>query len=259
MKTIMIFFIALFVVHMANAQRGDMTVATAAQLTVPAGAQICADRIFANNPGYGALTIANANCLCPGMSVVPVELLAFSASADNGIVLLRWTTATELNCHGFEVQKAAHGGGAEWLALGFVEGAGSTTERRDYFFSDPGTNEGTAFYRLRIIDYDGSFAYSPVVEVRFVTRVLPYTMYPVYPNPATENITVSFTLPEAASVSLTLYTVAGTEVTRVMEPREFSAGFHAATLPTSGLSPGTYVIELQAGAVRRTQTVVLLQ
>lgn len=259
MKTTLICFIALFVVHTANAQRGDLIVATAAQLTVPAGAQICADRIFANNPGYGTLTIANANCLCPGMSVIPVELLAFTASAHNGVVTLRWTTATEVHCHGFEVERLSPEAKVHWMTLGFVEGAGTTTERRDYLFTDPVTDVGTVSYRLRIIDFDGSVTYSPVVEVRFVAQTLPCTMYPVYPNPSTGDVTVSFALPEASNVTLTLYTITGMEVARVMDARNLGPGFHVTTVQTSALSRGTYLLELRSGAVRRTQTVVLIQ
>jgi hypothetical protein len=102
----------LFSLSIASAQRGDIIVPTGAEISVPAGAQICADRIFANNPGYGTLTIANASCLCAGMAIVPVELLALGAVYEHGTVAVAWRSAAERNCAGFEVQRGTRAGGS---------------------------------------------------------------------------------------------------------------------------------------------------
>lgn len=262
MKTVYILIVVFLATGAALAQRGDIVVPLGAQLTVPAGAQICADRIFANNPGYGTLTLADASGLCRGMSVVPVELLSFSASAIDGVVQLRWTTVTEVNCHGFEVQRSIPGSDAEWRPLGFVAGAGTTTEQRHYSFGDPRvdvpSNVPTLAYRLRIVDLDGTFEYSPVVEVRIDADALAYTFHPVYPNPASDRVNITFTLPEPSSVTLTLYAMTGEEVLRLMDERAVDRGFHVATIPTAGLGPGTYMIELRTRSGRRTQVLVLL-
>ncbi len=263
MKATSILFIGLALAVQAFAQRGDVIVPTNAQVTVPAGAQICADRIFANNPGFGTLSIANASCLCPGMAVVPVELLAFSASTTNGVVLLKWTTAQEVNCHGFEVQRLLPGNSVEWQEIGFVGGAGTTTESQHYSFADLLSDlrqpVATLAYRLRIEDYDGSFTYSPVVEARFDREVQPYDFLPIYPNPASGHLNVSFMLPVPSSVTLTVYSLTGAESIKLMDARLFESGLHSASIPTQGLSPGTYLIELRSGGIRKTRTFVLLR
>lgn len=271
MKTASILLLAMLMALLASllaapsaqAQRGDIVIPTGAQMHVPSGAQICADRIFANGPGHGTLTIGRPQCLCPGMSVVPVELLAFTASATDGAVLLRWTTATETNCSGFEVQRALREGNPDWRALGFVPGGGTTTQAHDYAFTDEldgvPHDAGTLYYRLRSVDFDGSFAYSPVVEVRFDAAASTFAFHPVYPNPATGRVTAAFTLPEPSAVTLTLYTVTGAEAARLIDERLFDRGSHSTSLPVPALGTGTYLLELRSAYGRRTQTVVLLE
>lgn len=263
MKIASILLVAMFALHPAWAQRGDIIIPPGAQITVPAGAQICADRIFANNPGYGTLTIAHASCLCAGMSVVPVELLAFTASVVDGEVQLHWATASESNCLGFEVQRRRTVSGVEWQPLGFVDGAGTTMAQRHYRFTDTRLDVPAATsllaYRLRIVDLDGSSDYSPVVEVRFDAVAHSLTFHPVYPNPASDRVHLTFTLPEPSSVTIALYAMTGAKVATFMDERSVDRGFHTAAVPTAGLAPGTYLIELRTEDGRHTQTIVLLE
>jgi hypothetical protein len=262
MKTILIFLsAALLSIAPAVAQRGDIFVPTGAEITVPLGAQICADRIYANNPGWGTLTIANASCLCPGMVIVPVELLAFTAAMENGVVVLRWTTATETNCHGFDVQRLLPVAGSDWNSIGFVPGAGTTTMSREYSSLDRLENVqstvGSIAYRLKMIDLDGSFQYSGIVEVKFDASIPVFAFYPSHPNPASDKLNVSFSLPEASEVTLTVYTTTGAEALRLIEGTSYDRGFHSASVPTAGLSSGTYMMELRAGSMRKTQIIMI--
>jgi hypothetical protein len=262
MKTLLIIIsIGLLSVGTAIAQRGDIFVPTGAVITVPAGAQICADKIYANNPGWGTLTIANASCLCAGMAIVPVELLTFTASKEDGLVSLRWSTASETNCHGFEVQRLLSVAGEEWRPITFVQGAGTTTITRDYLSIDRLENVdisgGSISYRLKMIDLDGSFAYSNVVELRFDAAATTFAFYPVHPNPASDKLNISFSLSEASDVTVTVYATTGAEAVRLIEGRSFDRGNHTASIPTAGLSRGTYLIELRAGKLRKTQTIMI--
>ena len=65
-------------------------------------------------------------------TVVPVELASFSAEADNGEILLKWTTASELNNKGFEIQRTENSETKKWVTIGRIEGAGTSSERKDY-------------------------------------------------------------------------------------------------------------------------------
>ncbi|MFC2094695.1 hypothetical protein ACFLSH_03600, partial [Bacteroidota bacterium] len=97
--------------------------------------------------------------LPPG--TIPVELSAFTAQANDGVVQLNWTTATEVNNQGFEVQRSTNN---QFTTIGFVNGSGTTTEIHNYSFTDSDVRTGTYYYRLKQVDYNGEYAYSDVVQ-----------------------------------------------------------------------------------------------
>ena len=254
----LIAILLLFLPLTAPAQRGDIVVCSGAAITVPNGAQICADRIFANNPGYGTLNLANKTCLCSGAIVIPVELLSFSASLHNGSVLLSWITATETLNYGFEVQRKSATG--NWMRVGFVEGHGNTTQQHAYSFTD-GLEDLPAYccelrYRLRQVDFDGREAFSPVVELR-LDAPLPQFALEAFPSPCDAELTVRFTLKTAATVQLRLLDLAGRLI------RDFSlgsispAGCHSVLAPTAELPSGQYLLMLHAGTQQRTAKVIV--
>jgi hypothetical protein len=215
MRYTILFSLLLAMSSITHAQRGDIVIPTGAAISVPAGAQLCADRIYANNPGYGPLTLANASCLCAGAAVVPVELLSFSAALDNGIVYLRWITATETNCAGFEVQRATERLG--WQSIGYIRGHGTTNVQSVYHHADPLRElaaAGVLHYRLKAIDYDGGYEYSPIVEILLDEKPPIPTLHELYPNPAKECVTLRFALPEEMDVSITVYSISGATVRR---------------------------------------------
>ncbi|MDP2362416.1 MAG: sialidase family protein, partial [Ignavibacteria bacterium] len=95
--------------------------------------------------------------------VIPVELTTFNASVNNNDVQLDWTTATELNNLGFEIQRKSNDG--LFGTVGFINGKGTTTETNQYSFVDKKIDAGNYSYRLLQKDFDGTFAYSQEVEV----------------------------------------------------------------------------------------------
>ncbi|MFC2094794.1 hypothetical protein ACFLSH_04110, partial [Bacteroidota bacterium] len=94
--------------------------------------------------------------------IVPVELSSFTANVNNGVVELNWTTATETNNQGFDVEKNSGDG---FQKIGFVPGFGTSTDIHNYSYVDGSVEEGTYSYRLKQVDYDGTFEYSNAVEV----------------------------------------------------------------------------------------------
>ena len=96
---------------------------------------------------------------------VPVELTSFTATSNGKEVILNWSTATELNNQGFEIERSEDN--ISFNTIGFVPGFGTTTEPKSYSYSDQSVNSGTNYYRLKQVDYDGSYEYSDVVEVEF--------------------------------------------------------------------------------------------
>ena len=149
---------------------------------------------------------------------VPVELTSFTASVQSAVVSLNWTTATETNNQGFEVQRKAKD--SEFEKIGYVPGFGTTTETKSYSFTDSKISSGIYSYRLKQIDFDGSYEYSPEVEIQ-VTTPLVFSLEQNYPNPFNPSTTIEFTLPQKEFVSLIIYDVLGNEVaTLVNEERE---------------------------------------
>ena len=104
-------------------------------------------------------------------SAVPVELTSFNSSIVNDHVQLNWTTATELNNKGFEIartdQSTVNSRNNNLETVGFVQGNGTSSEVHTYIFKDQNPIAGKLFYRLKQIDFDGSFEYSNIVEVDF--------------------------------------------------------------------------------------------
>jgi Secretion system C-terminal sorting domain len=175
--------------------------------------------------------------------IVPVELTSFIGNVNNsGNVVLNWSTATETNNQMFEIQRRTNEN--EYFTIGYVEGAGTTTEPRDYNYTDKTTTTGTYYYRLKQIDFDGRFEYSDEVEVE-VKGPLNFTLEQNYPNPFNPSTKISYSIPEAGYVKLSVYNVVGEEVA-VLVDKQVDAGFYEVNFDAKNLPSGAYIYKLQA-------------
>ena len=193
--------------------------------------------------------------------VVPVELSSFTANIINGNVILNWVTATEINNQGFEVQRSSSN--SEFTTIGFVIGKGTTTERQEYSYVDRNVTTGKYFYRLKQIDFDGTFEYLPTgqagsIEIEVDAAPVSFSLEQNYPNPFNPSTTIRFGLPEKEFVSLKIYDVMGNEVAILMN-EEKPAGSHSVEFDASGLASGTYFYKLQAGSNITTRKMILLK
>lgn len=110
-----------------------------------------------------------------------VVLTSFTATISNDDVILHWITSQELNNQGFEIQRK-NSGNPNWNTIGFVNGNGTTNEVKEYYYWDNNLNPGSYMYRLKQIDFDGSFSYSEEIDVEFGLP-LEWELYQNYPNP----------------------------------------------------------------------------
>jgi len=169
----------------------------------------------------------------------PVELTSFSAVVNRNSVELKWTTATETNNFGFEIERS---NGEDFITIGFVNGAGSSTVPQNYTYTDNNLQTGRYLYRLKQIDFDGNFEYSDVVEAEIIS-VSSLTLEQNYPNPFNPSTTVRFTLPENGFVNLSVYNLLGEKVSEIIN-EELTAGEHQTDFNASNLSSGIYLAKL---------------
>jgi hypothetical protein len=188
-----------------------------------------------------------AACLVKYNQIVPVELTSFTASPNGNSVELSWTTATELNNQGFEIERK-YSTDLDWVLIGFEEGKGTTTEAQSYSYLDNVSllKKGAVCYRLKQIDFGGTYAYSDVVEVEINPSPNQFELMQNYPNPFNPATTITFGLPEKSIVKLKVFNSLGEEVAELANG-SFEAGTYSLNFDASQLSSGIYVYSLQTG------------
>lgn len=187
--------------------------------------------------------------------IVPVELTSFNASVNGNNVLLKWTTATEINNAGFDIERKTSNN--DWRKIGFVAGSGTTTENRSYSFSDKNLTKGKYQYRLRQVDFDGTYEYSKTVEVDVVSPSK-FELAQNYPNPFNPTTSISFTIPQSGNVKLSVYNLLGQEIsTLINEYRE--AGTYDVEFNAVNLNSGVYLYKLESNGLTLTKKMTLLK
>ena len=125
---------------------------------------------------FSPFTLASSTSANP----LPIQLLEFTANPVGAQVVLNWSTLQEKNNRYFEVEKSQHG--LEWTVLGKLDGETNSNRKKEYALVDTSPYNGLSYYRLKQVDHDGSFSYSPIVSVQFQNP----SDVSVYPNPAGE-------------------------------------------------------------------------
>ncbi len=200
------------------------------------------------------------------LSVAPVQLARFTATLQNtNAVRLDWTTVSETNNYGFEVEKASgNSNNFHIIPNSFVSGHGTTLEPHHYVFVDALTSGRVWDYRLRQIDLDGTINYSEAVQISTLSGVhmksLPteFGLSQNYPNPFNPTTMIDYALPKESNVRLEVYNLIGQKVATLVE-RVQEAGFHSAAFDASSLGSGLYFYKLSAGETSFTKKMMLLR
>ena len=127
---------------------------------------------------FSPFTIASSDASNP----LPVKLVSFSAQKENETALLQWSTSEERNSYIFEIENSPNA--RDWQKIGEVKSAGESTKLSRYQFVDIKPTAGVNYYRLKMIDLDGTFAYSRIesITVSTVSQII------LYPNPVSEKL-----------------------------------------------------------------------
>ena len=187
--------------------------------------------------------------------LVPVELSSFTASSSDKSVILTWTTETETNNHLFEIEKKKQD--LEWQISGFVNGHGTTTKPSNYSYTDNDIESGIYSYRLKQVDFDGSFGYSDSIEV---TLNIPdaFSLGQNYPNPFNPTTKIDFTIPETGKVSLKVYDMLGQEV-RTLINKRMKSGEHQIKFNAIDLPSGVYIYTLRTDNYTDSKKMIVLK
>jgi len=176
-------------------------------------------------------------------TIVPVELISFSASVASNVVTLSWSTATELNNHGFEIERSSN---LEiWRTIGFKEGKGTTSETQYYSYSDKlsAIEASKLYYRLKQVDYNGSYEYSDIIEVEIAPSA--FSISQNHPNPFNPTTTIKYQVPELSFITLKVYDILGNEIETLIN-EAIQAGRYEIKFNASNLPSGVYFYRVQA-------------
>ncbi|SEJ00577.1 Por secretion system C-terminal sorting domain-containing protein [Dyadobacter sp. SG02] len=164
----------------------------------------------------------NVTTACP----MPVTLVSFEAKAEGQTALLNWATTMETNSDRFEIERSQNG--RSWVKIGTKRSRGESSVLVRYDFTDANPAAGENLYRLKMIDFDGTFAYSSLQSLTFGEG----NLVPVYPNPANAFITFK----NAAQIrEVSVRNLSGAHV---LGTRKLEGG----SLDVSGLEAGLYLI-----------------
>lgn len=207
--------------------------------SIPAGALLDEFRFY-NRALDAAEVAATWN-----ISIVPVELTSFTASVIGSDVKLLWETASELNNSGFSVERKI--GESEFMEVAFVPGFGTTSEPKSYSFTDQNLRSGQYNYRLKQIDFDGTFTYSNEVAVD-VAAPASFSLDQNYPNPFNPSTKITFSLAVDSKVSLKVFDVLGQQVASLID-QDLTQGVHTYDFNAAGINSGVYFYKIEATGV----------
>ena len=189
-------------------------------------------------------------------AVIPVELTSFSANVIDNSVVINWSTATETNNSGFAIERSQTE--SEWQEVGFVPGFGTTTEPRSYSYTDAELTPGIYFYRIKQIDYNGTFKYYELGSSIEIAAPEVFDLAQNYPNPFNPATRIDYSIAKVSNVELVIFNGIGEEiaalVNEVQQPGSYSVNFNA-----SNLSSGVYFYKIIAGDFISIKKMILLK
>jgi hypothetical protein len=197
---------------------------------------------------------------------LPIQLRSFTGRlCSSDLVRLEWSTTSETNNYGFEVQRSSSpASGFTTIAGSFVAGHGTTLALHCYAYTDSTASGVAPYYRLKQIDLDGMLHYTDAIRPGGLTdvgNVPDPTMYALdqnFPNPFNPTTTVSFALPKPEHVTLKVFDLLGREVATLAD-EQLGAGYHRRMWNAGEMPSGVYFCRLHAGDFAQTRKLVLMK
>ena len=205
-----------------------------------------ANAVNGNIASVGALTSFGDFTGTDVTNALPVTLVDFSGSLVHSDVVLTWTTSTEINNLGFNVEKSIDE--KTFAIIDFVKSMGNGYHTQQYRFVDKGafetTNQPVIFYRLKQIDVNGKVSYSPIVNVNNL-NVTSHTTF--YPNPFSYLLTINLIANEEELVTINIIDLLGNEV--LTKQANVQVGSNTIKISNvSDLKQGVYFIKVKTAS-----------
>jgi len=210
------------------------------------------------NDGYHARSYSEDAGTC-FILTFPIEASPLFAKIENNEGKLHWSTYTEENNQGFEIQKSFDG--INWTVIGWLDGAGDHIGTLEYDFVDLSLEYKNQYYRFKQIDFDGNYTYSNIVNLHPSTISSPPNHIVIYPNPVRSGNSLSIRswLSYELSLSVRLYNTLGQLILEQnISLEEFNNLFE---LSMNNIPQGHYFLILtdQTGTLISKQKVVVYQ
>jgi len=175
---------------------------------------------------------------------LPVELASFSSSVDNRKVTLNWSTASEENNAGFEIERKLTTE-TVFKNVGHINGAGNSNSVKNYSFSDNNVSTGKYNYRLKQVDFNGNFKYYNLSNEVNIGVPNKFALAQNYPNPFNPTTNINYDLPFDSKVSIKIFDITGREVASIVNQVQ-AAGYYSVNFNASALSSGVYFYSITA-------------
>jgi hypothetical protein len=204
-----------------------------------------------NDASFSKWTVGNTGGL-------PVEMTSFTAILQGTSALLKWTTATETNNSGFQIERSVDGSGV-WAKVAFVNGAGTSNAPKSYSYEDKNLAPGTYIYRIKQVDNDGTTTiYNPNELPKVDAGVSnAFQLCGNYPNPFNPSTKMQFSVPQDGYASLKVYNMLGQEVATLFSGNAIAGHYIPVTFNASRFASGIYFARLQYNGKSLVQRMLL--
>ncbi len=189
--------------------------------------------------------------------IIPVELISFSAVNNGKNVTLNWKTATELNNYGFTIERSTNN--ISFASIGTISGNGNSSEIKSYQFVDENLLSGKYYYRLKQIDFDGSFKYSNCIEVNIESMPVQFELSQNYPNPFNPSTVIKFSVADNGLTNLSVYNALGQKVTELFNQNAEKGNLYQINFDGSKLGSGVYFYSLVQGSSCLSKKMILIK
>lgn len=210
-----------------------------------AGSTVTFSGVTISNDGYYSLGTKDYTA-----SPLPAELVSLTGVAFPEGNKLEWLTSTEVNNKGFEIQRRMENE-ADFTTIDFVEGNNNSASTIAYNYFDTYV-DGSAYYRLKQVDFDGKYEFSQIIYVERNKVALPINVV-LYPNPVSETLQIKFENAPNSQVEVRVFNSNGQEV----KVKLTSTNDYQYWLSVAGMQKGSYTVQINQGKNRFSQRILV--